>query len=100
MRLDPVERIQLFQLALCQPLLDSPSIPEKVSPLLRRLLDETDSIPLIVLGRRWDILAWNRAALAFFLDFEQVPVSERNLLWLLFTHSEVRSLIVNWHAPS
>ena len=98
MRLDPVERVQLFQLALCQPLLDSPSIPEKVSPLLRRLLDETDSIPLLVLGRRWDILGWNRAALAFLFDFERVLANERNMLWLIFTNSALRSLIVDWRA--
>ena len=95
LRLDPVERMQLFQLALRQPVLDSPSKRETVSPLIRRLLDRTDPIPTFVLGRRWDVLAWNRAALAFFLDFEQVPANERNLLWLLFTNSTLRSLIVD-----
>jgi transcriptional regulator with XRE-family HTH domain len=95
LRLDPAERMQLFQLALRQPVLDSPSKRETVSPLIRRLLDRTDPIPTFVLGRRWDVLAWNRAALAFFLDFEQVPANERNLLWLLFTNSTLRSLIVD-----
>jgi transcriptional regulator with XRE-family HTH domain len=96
LRLDPAERMQLFQLALRQPVLDSPSRPETVSPLIRRLLDQTDPIPAFVLGRRWDVLAWNRAALAFFLDFEQVPANERNMLWLVFTNSKLRSLIVDW----
>ena len=96
LRLDPAERMQLFQLALRRPVLDSPSKPETVSPLIRRLLDQTDPIPAFVLGRRWDVLAWNRAALAFFFDFEQVPANERNLLWLVFTNSALRSLIVDW----
>jgi len=96
LRLDTAERMQLFQLALRQPVLDSPSRPETVSPLIRRLLDQTDPIPAFVLGRRWDVLAWNGAALAFFLDFEQVPASERNMLWLVFTNSKLRSLIVDW----
>jgi len=96
LRLDPAERMQLFQLALRQPVLDSPSRLETVSPLIRRLLDQTDPIPAFVLGRRWDVLAWNRAALAFFLDFEQVPANERNMLWLVFTTSKLRSLIVDW----
>ena len=74
LRLDPAERMQLFQLALRQPVLESPSKRETVSPLIRRLLDQTDPIPAFVIGRRWDVLAWNRAALAFFFDFEQVPV--------------------------
>ena len=98
LRLDPAERMQLFQLALRQPVLDSPSKPQTVSPLIRRLLDQTDPIPAFVLGRRWDVLAWNRAALAFFFDFEQVSANERNTLWLAFTNSALRSLLVDWPA--
>ncbi|MGA9722056.1 MAG: helix-turn-helix transcriptional regulator [Candidatus Binatus sp.] len=98
LRLDSAERTLLFQLALRQPVLDSPSRPETVSPLIRRLLDRTDPIPAFVLGRRWDVLAWNRAALAFFFDFEQVPANERNTLWLAFTNSALRSLLVDWPA--
>ena len=96
LRLDPAERMQLFQLALRQPVLDSQSKRETVSPLIRRLLDQTDPIPAFVIGRRWDVLAWNRAALAFFFDFEQVPANERNMLWLTFTKSALRSLLVDW----
>jgi transcriptional regulator with XRE-family HTH domain len=98
LRLDTAERMQLFQLALRQPVLDASSRPETVSPLLRRLLDQTDSVPAFVLGRRWDVLAWNRGARAFFFDFEQVPASERNTLWLFFTNPVLRSLIVDWRS--
>jgi transcriptional regulator with XRE-family HTH domain len=98
LRLDPAERMQLFQLALRQPILNSSSRPETVSPLLRRLLDQTDSVPAFVLGRRWDVLAWNRGARAFFFDFEQVPANERNSLWLYFTNPVLRSLIVDWRS--
>ena len=94
--LDPTERVQLFQLALRQPVLDSPTRPGTVSPIIRRLVDQMDPSPAIVLGRRWDVLAWNRAARAFFLDFEKVPANERNMLWLLFTNSALRSLVVDW----
>ena len=95
LRLDPAERMLLFQLALRQPALDSSSRTEAASPLIRRLLDKSD-LPTFVLGRRWDVIAWNRSALAFFLDFEQVPAHERNLLWLLFTNPALRSLVVDW----
>ena len=95
LRLDPAERMQLFQLALRQPVLDPLSKRETVSPLIRRLLDQTDPVPAFVFGRRWDVLAWNRAALAFFFDFEQVPANERNLLWLVFPNSTLRSLMVD-----
>jgi transcriptional regulator with XRE-family HTH domain len=98
LRLDPAERMQLFQLALRQPVLDSVRRRETVSPLIRRLLDRTDFIPAFVLGCRWDVLAWNRAALAFFFDFERVPADERNLLWLLFTDPTRPSLVVDWQS--
>jgi transcriptional regulator with XRE-family HTH domain len=94
--LNPAERVQLFQLALRQPVLDSTPRPETVSPLIRRLVDQLSPIPALVLGRRWDILAWNLAARAFFLDFERVPANERNMLWLLFTSSALRSLVADW----
>jgi transcriptional regulator with XRE-family HTH domain len=94
--LNPAERLQLFTLALRQPVLVSTSKPETVSPLIRRLLDQMDPIPALVIGRRWDVLAWNRGARAFFLDFEQVPANERNMLWLLFTNPALRSLVADW----
>jgi hypothetical protein len=53
-------------------------------------------MPAFVMGRRWDALAWNHAARAFFFDFEQVPVDERNMVWLYFTSSALRSSIVDW----
>jgi transcriptional regulator with XRE-family HTH domain len=98
LQLDPDERIQLFELALRQPVLDAPSRSETVSPLMRRLLDQMYPNPAFVMGRRWDILAWNRAAQAFLLDFERVPASERNMLWLVFTNSALHSLMVDWPA--
>jgi transcriptional regulator with XRE-family HTH domain len=98
LRLDPVERLQLFQLALRQPVIDSTPHPEAVSPVLGRILDQTTAMPTLVMGPRWDVLAWNRAARAFLFDFEQVSADERNMLWLVFTRSEFRSLMVDWPA--
>jgi transcriptional regulator with XRE-family HTH domain len=94
--LDPAERLQLFTLALRQPVLDCPAKPETVSPLIRRIVEQMDPIPALVLGRRWDVLAWNSGARAFFIDFERVPTNERNMLWLLFTNQALRSLVVDW----
>ena len=96
LRLDPIERIQLFQLALRQPVIDSTSQRETVSPRLQRMIDHNASMPAVVMGRRWDVLAWNQAARAFFFDFEQVPTDERNIVWLLFTKSALQSLVVDW----
>jgi transcriptional regulator with XRE-family HTH domain len=98
LRLSPAERLQLFQLALRQPVIDSTPQPEAVSPLIERMLHQTPATPTVVMGRRWDVLSWNRAARAFLFDFERVPADQRNILWLMFTRSEWRSLIVDWPA--
>jgi len=66
LRLDPLERIQLFQLALRQPVVDSTSQRETVSPRFQRMIDHNADTPAIVMGRRWDVLAWNQSARAFF----------------------------------
>jgi hypothetical protein len=69
LRLDSLERMQLFQLALRQPVIDSTSQRETVSPRLQRLIDHNATMPVFVMGRRWDALAWNHAARAFFFRF-------------------------------
>jgi transcriptional regulator with XRE-family HTH domain len=96
LRLDPVERKQLFRLALGQPAVDSTSQREPISPRLQRMMDYNGGMPAFVMGRRWDVLAWNQAARAFFLDFEQVPTDQRNMVWLIFTNPVLRSLVVDW----
>jgi transcriptional regulator with XRE-family HTH domain len=95
LRLDPVERLQLFQLALRQLAVDSTYRRETVSPLLQRMLNQTN-MPCLVLGRRWDVLAWNLSVRAFLFDFEKVSDDERNMVWLIFTRPELRSLMVDW----
>jgi transcriptional regulator with XRE-family HTH domain len=96
LRLDPIERTQLFQLAQRQPALDASPHRERVTPLLQRLVDQNQAFPVVILGARWDVIAWNRAARAFFLDFEAVPTAERNMVWLYFTNRALRSLFVDW----
>ena len=99
LQLNPAERIQLFQLALRQPVIEGTSQREHVSLATQRMLDQLDSMPAFIRGRRQNILAWNRAARAFFFDFEKVPPDERILVWLFFTRPELRSLIgVDWRA--
>lgn len=96
LKLDPVERTQLFQLALRRPAPGAGSSKEELSPLFQRLLDQIETFPAFIRGRRWDVLAWNEAARAFFLDFEAIAEADRNLVWLVFTHPTLRALLVDW----
>jgi transcriptional regulator with XRE-family HTH domain len=96
LRLDPIERTQLFQLALRQTTPNALSRSLKISPVIRRMLAQMDAIPALVMGPRWDVLGWNRAARAFFVDFDGLPAAERNFVWLVFTSPAMRSLLVDW----
>lgn len=69
---------------------------QKVLPQLRRVLDDLTTTPAIVMGRRMDILAWNRMAAAMMLDFDGVPELKRNYVRLLFTDSRLRTLYRDW----
>jgi len=95
LRLDSIERIQLFQLALREPVLDSRPKTQRISPLLKQMLDQMEELPAFIVGARWDVLAWNLAAAAFF-NFHNIAGPERNMVWLFFTDSTLRALIVDW----
>jgi hypothetical protein len=63
---------------------------------MRRLLGQLTETPALVLGRRMDILAWNREAAALYTDFTLVPARLRNYVRLLFTHPAIRALHAEW----
>jgi transcriptional regulator with XRE-family HTH domain len=95
LRLAGIERVQLFQLALREPVLDSKHTTQRISPLLRQMLGQLEELPAFIVGPRWDVLGWNLAAGAFF-GFPSIATVERNMVWLIFTDSTLRSLIVDW----
>jgi transcriptional regulator with XRE-family HTH domain len=63
---------------------------------LRQLLDQMEGIPAYIVGRRAEILAWNRMAAAVFGDWGELPVAERNWARLVFLRPEYRELFVDW----
>ena len=96
LRLDAHERTHLFLLAQQQP---PPALvlePEIVSPALQHFLDQFDTRPAFVSGRRWDILACNAAGCAVFGDFRRRTTRERNTIWGIFTNPLARQVIVDW----
>lgn len=97
LQLNDEERAYLFTLALEQPA-PAPAEPQEagMSPALDIILGELRYCPTIVSDRKCGIVGWNKAAAAVFMDFAQVSVEERNLIWLLFTRKELRALAANW----
>lgn len=74
---------------------------ERVSTFTRDLLRSMDHLPVLVIGRRTDVLAWNElghALLAGHLDFTSVdhPATRPNLARLLFLDPHTRDLYADW----
>ena len=64
---------------------------ESVPDVIRRLLEGLVQ-PAYVTGRRWDLLAWNAAAIELFTDFGQLAEEDRNVLTYMLTHPGARRL--------
>src|ERR1700728_2823820 len=83
LRLDPTERRHLLVL-YDRPTPDPrPAGAERVDEPLRRMLDSLTGQPAFVFGRRWDVLAWNRAAEVIYGPYERLEGDERNMLHLV-----------------
>ncbi|HZR44506.1 MAG TPA: helix-turn-helix transcriptional regulator [Ktedonobacteraceae bacterium] len=85
LKLSPDERQHLFLLALQHiPMREVPA-EEQVSPALQQVVKSLDPHPAYILGRRWDVLAHNRAA-EYLFSFDSIsPPHTRNMLWRIFT---------------
>ncbi|MFE5300493.1 helix-turn-helix transcriptional regulator [Streptomyces sp. NPDC056632] len=76
------------------------SRPQKVRPALAHLLDSMEGVPAFVLGRRGDILAWNRMARALLGDFAAWEPRERNMARMVFLDPNARDLYVDWECKA
>ncbi|WP_202637705.1 helix-turn-helix domain-containing protein [Bailinhaonella thermotolerans] len=103
LRLDETEKVHLRNLARRRPAatLTRPR-PERVSPRVLALLDALgESTPALVLGRRNDVLAWNRAGHALLtphLDFAAPAdaAARPSLSRWFFLDPHARDLHRNW----
>lgn len=98
LQLDEAERSHLARLVRPRPTRRSAPAPERVRPGVRRLLDALDATPAFVLGRRMDVLAWNRLAAALVCDFAALEPAERNMVRLTFLDEAARELYPDFDA--
>ena len=98
LQLKPDEKKYLFALALEEGINHELSLEEEtlISPSLNKILQELKYCPTIISDRHCHIIGWNQAAAHVFLDFDTIPLEERNLIRLLFARKEFKSLAVNW----
>ena len=69
---------------------------QRVRPGVHQLIEALDGVPVLVLGRRADVLAQNRLAKALFTDFEQFPAAQRNYARWMLLDQEARTLFIDW----
>ncbi|MGW8377488.1 helix-turn-helix transcriptional regulator [Streptomyces sp. ODS28] len=75
----------------------APARPERVRPELQQLVDAMEGVPAYVVGRRLDIIGWNRLGRALVADhLPALPPDHRNLAWLVFLDPASRELYVDW----
>ncbi|MCZ4122299.1 helix-turn-helix transcriptional regulator [Streptomyces sp. H39-S7] len=94
LRLGPDERAYLFNLAQQRPrTADTPATT--AAPPLARLVADLSPLPAMLMNHRYDILAWNGEMARLLLDFDTLPPSQRNAMWLCLVHPEIRELYVD-----
>ena len=96
LRLDAAEKRHLFILAGRQQPERRAVAPEKVDGPLLHMLQSLVLQPAYVVGRRWDVLAWNPAAVAVFGDYGLLDGDARNIVHMVFTNPHHRRLLVDW----
>ena len=94
LRLAPDERAYLFDLAQQRPRnADKPATT--AAPPLARLVADLSPLPAMLMNHRYDILAWNGEMARLLLDFDTLPPSQRNAMWLCLMHPEIREFYVD-----
>ncbi|MFE9098690.1 helix-turn-helix domain-containing protein [Streptomyces sp. NPDC007264] len=97
LRLTDAEHAHLTHLAKPKAHKKKPSTrPQQARTSLHQLLDALDGVPAYIVGRRSEILAWNRMAAAVFGDWAELPQQERNWARLVFLRPDYHDLFVDW----
>ena len=96
--LNAVEREHVFLLAFGRPPEIRYQPPGGVAQRLQCVLDALDDCPALVRTATWDVVAWNKAAVAVFDDYDALPPAERNLLRLVFLDPRARDFNCNWES--
>jgi transcriptional regulator with XRE-family HTH domain len=94
LRLAPDERAYLFGLARQRPR-GADKLATTAAPPLARLVADLSPLAAMLMNHRYDILAWNSEMAKLLLDFDTLPPSQRNAMWLCLMHPGTRELYVD-----
>jgi transcriptional regulator with XRE-family HTH domain len=97
--LGPAERSHLEILADRARGRQAPVFPDvEVRPTLLRIVEAVAPLPAVVLGRRCEVLAWNRAGAALDEVVARKPSGERNVARRIVLDPTARELYPEWEA--
>jgi transcriptional regulator with XRE-family HTH domain len=99
LRFDWHERSHLFTLAGAADTTVADEC-EAVEPTVHLILEQLEPYPALAVNGRYDLLAYNRVWGSGFPGVDDIPVEDRNILWLMFTHPQWRETIVDWDATA
>ncbi|MFD9903600.1 helix-turn-helix transcriptional regulator [Streptomyces sp. NPDC059063] len=94
LRLAPDERAYLFDLAQ-QRARNTDKPAATAAPPLARLVADLSPLPAMLMNHRYDILAWNDEMARLLVDFDTLPPTQRNAMWLCLMHPEIREFYVD-----
>lgn len=100
LRLTAAERTRLHELVHGDPAPDGADRAELLTDAVSAFVDRLDPCPTYVTGRRFDVLAANRAARTLSTDWTALPVAERNMLWWMFTNPAARTILIDWETEA
>lgn len=83
LRLSPLEREYLFELAQDRPAPLPRGGAEEPTPAMRRMLNALN-VPAYMITMRWDVVAWNPMCAKILRDYGAMPARDRNLIRILF----------------
>lgn len=99
LHLTPSERAYLFELADRRDPLDTTPDEDTLSAVLVALLHDIKA-PAYIMGRTWNVLAWNKPAEKLFAGWLDQPLAApeppRNLLRFVFLRPATRDFLVDW----
>ncbi len=96
LRLSPTEHVLLNELARGDGTANVLHLAEEIDPTLASLVQRLDPEPAYVTGRRWDVLAANRAARLLWTNWDALAPEARNMVWWVFSDPAARSVFVEW----
>lgn len=97
LKLDSHETHHLFVLAKRYVPLDTPQSETEVIPAyVHRFIEHQGIYPTFVVGRYWDILAWNDSANLIFGGLDTMNPADRNYVWRMFMDPMFQDCLQDW----